>query len=32
VSKVVIDEGVIVGNGRPLIIYAGTDIPKAASD
>jgi len=32
VSKVVIDESVIVGNGRPLIIYAGTDIPKAASD
>jgi ATP-dependent Clp protease ATP-binding subunit ClpX len=32
VSKVVIDEGVIVGSGRPLIIYAGTDIPKAASD
>ncbi|MGH9581059.1 MAG: ATP-dependent Clp protease ATP-binding subunit ClpX [Terriglobales bacterium] len=32
VSKVVIDEGVIVGNGRPLIIYAGTDISKAASD
>jgi ATP-dependent Clp protease ATP-binding subunit ClpX len=32
VSKVVIDEGVIVGNGRPLVIYEGTDIPKAASD
>jgi ATP-dependent Clp protease ATP-binding subunit ClpX len=32
VSKVVIDEGVIDGNGRPLIIYEGADIPKVASD
>ncbi len=32
VSKVVIDEGVISGNGRPLIIYESTDIPKAAAD
>ncbi|MBI1732658.1 MAG: ATP-dependent Clp protease ATP-binding subunit ClpX [Gammaproteobacteria bacterium] len=32
VSKVVIDEGVICGSGRPLLIYEGADIPKVASD
>jgi ATP-dependent Clp protease ATP-binding subunit ClpX len=32
VSKVVIDEGVIEGQSKPLVIYAGGDMPKAASD
>ena len=32
VTKVVIDEGVIQSESKPLMIYAGTDIPKAASD
>ncbi len=32
VTKVVIDEGVINGESDPLMIYDGSDIPKAASD
>ena len=32
VSKVVIDEGVIDGDTRPLIIYQGADISRAAAD
>jgi ATP-dependent Clp protease ATP-binding subunit ClpX len=32
VSKVVIDQGVIQGETKPLVIYAGGDMPKAASD
>jgi ATP-dependent Clp protease ATP-binding subunit ClpX len=32
VSKVVIDEGVIEGESKPLVIYAGGEIPKVASD
>jgi ATP-dependent Clp protease ATP-binding subunit ClpX len=32
VSKVVIDEGVIDGESKPLVIYEGTDMSRAASD
>lgn len=32
VTKVVIDEGVIQGVSKPLMIYEGAEIPKAASD
>jgi ATP-dependent Clp protease ATP-binding subunit ClpX len=32
VVKVVVDEGVITGESKPLIIYEGADISKAASD
>ena len=32
VSKVVIDEGVIQGASKPLVIYEGTEISRAASD
>jgi len=32
VSKVVIDQGVIEGETKPLVIYAGGDMTKAASD
>ena len=32
VSKVVIDEGVIAGASKPLVIYEGTEISRAASD
>ena len=32
VSKVVVDESAINGESRPLVIYEGADIPKAASD
>ena len=32
VTKVVIDEGVIEGESKPLMIYEGAEIPKAASD
>jgi ATP-dependent Clp protease ATP-binding subunit ClpX len=32
VSKVVIDQGVIEGETKPLVIYAGGEMPKAASD
>lgn len=32
VTKVVIDGGVISGESKPLVIYEGADIPKAASD
>ena len=32
VTKVVIDEGVINGESKPFMIYAGTDIQKAAAD
>ncbi|HEY7841749.1 MAG TPA: ATP-dependent Clp protease ATP-binding subunit ClpX [Gammaproteobacteria bacterium] len=32
VSKVVIDQGVIQGETKPLVIYAGGDMTKAASD
>ncbi|HET8700483.1 MAG TPA: AAA family ATPase, partial [Nitrococcus sp.] len=32
VSKVVVDESVISGESKPLIIYAGSDQPVAASD
>ena len=32
VTKVVIDEGVITGDSRPLMIYEGSDLSKAASD
>ena len=32
VSKVVIDENVIDGDGKPLVIYEGAEISKAAAD
>lgn len=32
VTKVVIDEGVITGDSKPLMIYEGADMSKAASD
>ncbi|MCZ6526121.1 MAG: ATP-dependent Clp protease ATP-binding subunit ClpX [Gammaproteobacteria bacterium] len=32
VSKVVIDEGVISGESKPLMIYEGSEMSKAASD
>ena len=32
VTKVVIDEGVIEGESKPLMIYEGSEISKAASD
>lgn len=32
VTKVVIDEGVITGDSKPLMIYEGNDLSKAASD
>ena len=32
VAKVVIDEGVIEGESKPLMIYEGSEISKAASD
>ena len=32
VSKVVVDESAINGESKPLTIYQGTDIPKAAAD
>ena len=32
VTKVVIDAGVITGETRPLMIYEGGELPKAASD
>lgn len=32
VTKIVIDEGVINGESDPLMIYDGSDMPKAASD
>ena len=32
VAKVVVDEGAISGESKPLIIYEGSDMPKAASD
>ena len=32
VVKVVVDEGAITGETKPLIVYAGSDIAKAASD
>ena len=32
VSKVVVDESAINGESRPLVIYEGSDIPKAAAD
>jgi len=32
VAKVVVDEGSITGESKPLVIYEGSDIPKAASD
>ena len=32
VSKVVVDESAINGESRPLVIYEGADIPKAAAD
>ena len=32
VTKVVIDAGVISGESRPLMIYEGGELPKAASD
>lgn len=32
VAKVVVDEGAIRGETKPLIVYAGSDIAKAASD
>ena len=32
VTKVVIDPGVISGESRPLMIYEGGELPKAASD
>ena len=31
-TKVVIDEGVINNSAKPLVIYAGTDMPQAAAD
>ena len=32
VTKVVIDSGVITGESKPLMIYEGGELPKAASD
>ncbi len=32
VAKVVVDDSAINGESKPLIIYEGTDMPKAASD
>ena len=32
VTKVVIDEGVITGDSKPLMIYEGSDLSKVASD
>ena len=32
VSKVVVDESAINGESRPLVIYEGSDMPKAAAD
>lgn len=32
VSKIVVDEGVITGESKPLMIYANSERPKAASD
>jgi ATP-dependent Clp protease ATP-binding subunit ClpX len=32
VVKVVVDEGVINGESKPLYLYEGTDIPKVAAD
>jgi len=32
ISKVVVDEGVIVGDFKPYLIYEGTEYEKAASD
>ncbi len=32
ITKVVIDEGVINGESEPLMIYDGSEMPKAASD
>ncbi|MCP5144996.1 MAG: ATP-dependent Clp protease ATP-binding subunit ClpX [Gammaproteobacteria bacterium] len=32
VSKVVVDETVVSGDAKPLIIYEGAEIPKAAAD
>jgi ATP-dependent Clp protease ATP-binding subunit ClpX len=32
VSKVVVDEAVIKGESKPLLIYEGSDVQKAASD
>ncbi|MEX0951248.1 MAG: ATP-dependent Clp protease ATP-binding subunit ClpX [Gammaproteobacteria bacterium] len=32
VTKVVVDEAVIKGESKPLMIYANTEIPKAAAD
>ncbi|MGE0385924.1 MAG: ATP-dependent Clp protease ATP-binding subunit ClpX [Gammaproteobacteria bacterium] len=32
VAKVVVDEATIQGESRPLVIYEGSDMPKAASD
>ena len=32
VAKVVVDEAAINGESKPLLIYEGSDMPKAASD
>jgi ATP-dependent Clp protease ATP-binding subunit ClpX len=32
ISKVVVDEGVIVGDSKPYLVYEGTEYEKAASD
>jgi ATP-dependent Clp protease ATP-binding subunit ClpX len=32
ISKIVVDEAVINGDSKPLIIYEGKDMQKAASD
>jgi ATP-dependent Clp protease ATP-binding subunit ClpX len=32
VTKIVIDEAVIHGESKPLMIYEGTDMPRAAAD
>ena len=32
ISKVVVDEGVILGDSKPYLIYEGTEYEKAASD
>jgi len=32
VTKVVVDEGSITGESKPLVIYEGSDMPKVASD
>ena len=32
VTKVVVDEGSISGESKPLVIYEGSDMPKVASD